>query len=261
MRKIIWLLILIILLILGFFIYQKYQKQKIWQAQPNTSWQWQLSGEIDTSFNVEMYDIDLFDTDMAIINNLQKRGIKVICYFSAGSYEDWRPDQDKFPKELLGKKMQDWDELWLDISNLKLLAPIMIARLNLAKDKGCDGVEPDNVDGYQNNTGFNLTSKEQLAYNKFLAKEAHKRGLSIGLKNDLDQIKELVEYFDWALNEQCFEYDECKKLLPFIKANKAVFGVEYELSPNQFCKKANKLDFDWLFKNYDLDSFRESCRN
>lgn len=42
----------------------------------------------------------------------------------------------------------------------------MQARLDLAVQKGCDGVEPDNVDGYQNNSGFPLTAQDQLAYNR-----------------------------------------------------------------------------------------------
>jgi hypothetical protein len=86
------------------------------------------------------------------------------------------------------------------------------------------------------------------------------RGLSIGLKNDLDQIPDLVDDFDWALNEQCFEYEECDTLLPFIAANKAVFGVEYEGNTASFCPEANAMNFDWLKKNLDLDAFRVACR-
>ena len=28
----------------------------------NTSWQWQLQGDINTSYDVKIYDIDLFDS-------------------------------------------------------------------------------------------------------------------------------------------------------------------------------------------------------
>ena len=155
---------------------------RVWQPQPGTSWQWQLSGTLDTSLDVDMYDIDLFDTPVATIKDLQSAGSVVICYFSAGSFEPWRPDADTFSERVKGKKMDGWDELWLDISNLEELGPIMIARLELAAEKGCDGVEPDNVDGYTNDTGVNLSAQDQLTYNKFLATEAHKLGLSIGLK-------------------------------------------------------------------------------
>ncbi len=232
-----------------------------WKPNPNTSWQWQLMGTINQNYDVDMYDLDLFDNSKEVINALKNKGIKVICYFSAGSYENWRIDKDDFPNEVQGKILEGWeDEKWLDISKIDLLAPIMKNRLDLAVEKGCDGVEPDNVDGYLNDNGFDLSYQNQLDYNKWLAEEAHKRGLTVGLKNDLEQIPELVDYFDFALNEQCFEYDECETLLPFIEQDKAVFGVEYELQPTEFCNKAIELNFDWLKMEYDLDGGRISCR-
>jgi len=233
----------------------------IWQPSPGVSWQWQLSGEIDTSFDVEMYDIDLFDTPQSTIELLHENGRIVICYFSAGSYENWRSDTGKFPSSVLGNTLDGWpDERWLDIRAISQLEPIMMARLDLAVSKGCDGVEPDNVDGYNNDSGFPLTSQDQLHYNIWLASAAHARNLSIGLKNDLDQIPDLVAYFDWALNEQCYQYDECELLRPFTFAGKAVFGVEYQGNSAQFCPYFNNLDFDWLVKELELGPTRTSCR-
>jgi hypothetical protein len=236
---------------------------EIWQPLPGTNWQWQLTGEIDTSFDVQMYDIDLFDAPQNVIDELHADGRIVICYFSAGSWEDWRPDADDFPTEVIGNPLDGWPgENWLDIRRLDVLGPLMANRLDLAVQKDCDGVEPDNVDGYtsDNGTGFPLTAAHQLVYNTWLADQAHTHGLSIGLKNDLDQIPNLLPYFDWALNEECFTYDECGLLMPFVQANKAVFGVEYELDSTQFCPQANNLDFDFLKKNWELDAWRESCR-
>lgn len=233
-----------------------------WQPAPGTSWQWQLAGgAIDTSFDVAMYDVDLFETPAETIAQLHNAGRVVICYFSAGSWEDWRPDAGDFPAAIIGAPLEGWPgENWLDIRSRDVLAPLMAARLDLAVQKGCDGVEPDNVDGYTNESGFDLAYQDQLDYNIWLSEQAHARGLSIGLKNDLNQIPALVEYFDWALNEECPFYDECDLLLPFVEAGKAVFGVEYELSSDEFCPQTNALDFDFLKKNWDLDAWRESCR-
>jgi len=198
-----------------------------YQPSLTTSWQWQLAGTINTSYLVDMYDVDLFDTPQNTIDTLHADGKKVICYFSGGSYENYRSDAIDFAPEVLGNTLDGWpDEKWLDISNEKI-APLMLARLDLAKEKGCDGVEPDNMDGYTNNTGFTLTASDQLAYNKFIANEAHKRGLSVGLKNDLNQIVALEPYFDFSVNEQCHEYSECNTLVPFINASKPVFNAEY----------------------------------
>ena len=233
----------------------------IWQPGPGTSWQWQLQGAIDTSFDVAMYDIDLFDSSGTLIGSLQGDGRIVICYFSAGSWEDWRADADDFPASVKGNPLDGWPgEKWLDVRDLAALGPIMIARMDLAVSKGCDGVEPNNVDGCSNNSGFPLNAQDQLDYNIWLAARAHERGLSIGLKNDLDQIVSLEPHFDWALNEQCFAYDECEMLLPFVQAGKAVFGVEYEGDPDEYCPASIGLNLDWLQKNMDLDAWRVSCR-
>jgi hypothetical protein len=232
----------------------------IWQPAPGTSWQWQLKETIDTSFDVVMYDIDLFDAPQATIDQLHEAGRVVICYFSAGSWENWRDDAPAFPQAVLGKALDGWpDEKWLDIRQIDQLSPVMTARLDLAVTKGCDGVEPDNVDGYANDSGFPLSGADQLAYNRWLAQQAHSRGLSIGLKNDLDQIPDLVGDFDWALNEQCFEFNECDTLLPFVQAGKAVFGVEYSGDPAVFCPPANAAGYSWLKKNLDLDAELFAC--
>lgn len=215
----------------------------VWQPVPGTTWQWQLTGKIDTSMDVEMYDIDLFDVPKDMIDRLHAQGRIVICYFSAGSWENWRPDAKKYPSSVQGRSNGWAGEKWLDIRKMEALDPVFQDRLDLAVQKGCDGVEPDNIDGYTNNTGFPLTYKDQLKFNKWLANEAHRRGLSIGLKNDLDQVDDLVDHFVWVLNEQCFDHNECELLLPFIRAGKAVFHVEYQKKAQSFCPKANAMGF------------------
>ena len=234
---------------------------EIWQPALNTSWQWQLSdAPIDQSFDVEMYDIDLFENDASVIAALHASGRRVICYLNAGGWEDWRPDAGQFSEGVIGKNLDGWPgEKWLDIRQMDLLAPILEARLDMCKEKGFDGVEPDNVDGYQNDTGFPLNYNDQLRFNLWLSAEAHERGLSIGLKNDLEQIPDLVEHFDWALNEECFAYDECELLMPFTEAGKAVFNVEYELETSEFCQRAHALSFNSMRKNWELDAWQAPC--
>ncbi len=237
------------------------KKAERYKPTPGTTWQWQLSGKLNTSYDVDLYDVDLFETTKEQIKKMHNDGRKVICYFNAGAYESYRDDSSQFPESVLGDVMEGWeDERWLDVSSYEKFASIMKKRLDLAFEKGCDGVEPDNVDGYQNNTGFNISYQDQLEYNKWLADEAHKRNLSVALKNDLEQVNDLVSHFDFAINEECFYYDECSLLLPFIKSDKAVLGVEYELDTKDFCNKANTLNFSWLKMEYDLDGGRVSCK-
>lgn len=233
----------------------------------SVTWQWQLKDKINTEYRVDLYDIDLFDSSESLIKDIQSSGGKVICYFSAGSFEDWRDDKDLFDKKEIGHMLDDWPgESWLDIrsSNVR---DIMMKRLDIAKKKGCDGVEPDNVDGYTNDPGFDLTGQDQIKFNLFLAEEAHKRNLSIGLKNDLDQIDVLQPYFDFAVNEQCFEYSECEVLMPFIANGKPVLNAEYKKKyrkkasiQKKLCAKSKRMGFSTLILPMDLDDkFRISC--
>jgi hypothetical protein len=226
----------------------------------NSAWQIQYTGDIETGLNVDVYNLDLFDTVPETIAGLHKRNIFVMCYFSGGSHEDWRPDAAEFPANVLGNGLDGWPgERWLDIRAVRALQPLMNGRLDLAVEKGCDGVDPDNMDGYTNDTGFPLDYEDQLTYNILMAESAHARNLSIGLKNDLEQIADLVTHFDWALNEQCFFYRECQLLEPFILAGKPVFNIEYELDPGVFCPQAVAMRFNSLHKNLELDEYRMAC--
>jgi hypothetical protein len=238
-----------------------------YQPAAGTTWQWQLNGSLNSSYDAAIYDVDLFDTSADQIAALQAQNRRVICYFSAGSYEAWRSDADQFSAADLGRELDGWpDERWLDIRSADV-ADVMTQRLDLAVQKGCDGVEPDNVDGFANDSGFDLSAADQLAYNRLLASEAHTRGLAIGLKNDLDQIVELVDDFDFAVNEQCFQYDECDLLAPFIEQDKAVLQAEYRqlyvddtAARENLCQDAQGRQFSTLILPLDLDdAFRFSC--
>jgi hypothetical protein len=232
----------------------------IWRPAPRTTWQWQLTTPVDLSVSAEMFDIDLFDNGPEVVAALHATGRRAVCYLSAGTFEPGRPDAAAFPAAVLGNPVSGWpDERWLDIRRLDVLRPIMERRLDLCRAKGFDGVEPDNVDGYGNSSGFPLTAADQLAYNRFLVAAAHARGLSIGLKNDLEQAAQLQPDFDWALNEECFEHGECQLLLPFVQAGKAVFTVEYGLDPGAFCPQANALGFMSMRKTLALDATRTTC--
>lgn len=234
-----------------------------WQPPPRFSWQWQLTGEFDASIAAEVYDLDLFESDARQIAALRAAGKHTICYLSAGSFEDWRPDAGQFPASVLGINYEGWPgERWLDIRRIDQLAGVLTARLDLCKHKGFDAVEPDNIDGYTNETGFALTPADQLAFNRWLAAEAHARGLSIGLKNDPDQAAELADDFDWALTEDCFVEGWCAEMLPFAQRGKPVLMAEYtdtgvELAA--LCAEASRLGYNAILKDRELDAAIEIC--
>ncbi|KAH8678872.1 glycoside hydrolase superfamily [Tricladium varicosporioides] len=239
----------------------------IWKPTAGMTWQIQLLGKVtDTSLPVNVYDIDLIENDASTIASIKATGKKVICYFSAGSYENWRPDQAQFTDADKGKAMEGWAGEWWLNTNSANVRKIMTARLDLAQTKGCDAVDPDNVDVYANDNGISISKANSVDYLKFLSTEAHARGMSVGLKNGGDMIADVLDIMDFQVNEQCVEFGECDKLMPFINSNKPVFHIEY---PNgvptvaadqkqKSCKpKAN--GFSSLLKNLNLDAPVEIC--
>lgn len=233
----------------------------------SATWQLQLQGTVNTGYDVEIYDIDLFDTPAQTIADLHAAGHRVLCYFSGGSYEAWRPDAAIFAAAVLGKELDGWPgERWLDV-RATALRDIMTSRLDLAAAKGCDGVDVDNMDGFANDSGFPLSANDQLDYNRFIANAAHQRHLAIALKNDLDQIPELVGYFDLSVNEECFDYDECDLLAPFVQQGKPVLQVEYKqtyandaTARADLCIQSRSRQFSTLVLPLALDDgFRFSC--
>lgn len=227
---------------------------------PDETWQYQLQGRIDTSVAAGIYDVDLFDTPAAVVDELHRAGRTVICYLNAGAVEEGRPDTADIPADVRGAELADWPgEYWLDIRRTDVLEPFLAARFDLCRDKGFDGVEPDNVDGYTHPTGFPLTADDQLAFNRMLARLAHERGLTVGLKNDLDQVAELAADFDFAVNESCAGYDECDVLEAFTAQGKPVLHVEYDLELDEFCEVTGPMGLRSIRKPLDLTAGFEAC--
>ena len=230
------------------------------KASGSLTWQIQFTGRLNLDVPARVFDVDGDGTTKAQVAALHRKGAKVVCYVSAGSYEDWRADAARFPAEVLGAALDGWPgERWLDVRRWDVLGPIMKARFQACRAKGFDAVDPDNVDGYANANGLGLTGSDQLAYNRRIANLAHSLGLAVGLKNDLDQIPALVPYFDFAVNEQCAYYRECRLLTPFVQAGKPVLEIEYEVPPATFCAESRRLGLNAIFKRLSLSEYRKAC--
>jgi hypothetical protein len=272
----------------------------------SSRWQYQLqgvtthasTGGINTSLCVvpksggacvrpNVYDIDLYEDASVSGNNdtvnvlavqaIHAQGGHAVCYVDAGTWENWRPDQQEFVDFnsscgncLLGNNNGFPGERWFNVNNDKgqrtFLLEKMAARVGLCVTGGYDGVEFDNVDGYQNSTGFSISANTQLLYNTGLANLAHAHGLSVAIKNDVGQVNDLEPYFDYAVNEQCFQYSECNFPAPGLKGfpplGKAVFNVEYKSRVwNANCGKADLWNFSSISKTVDLfDTPWIACR-
>ena len=243
----------------------------------------------------EVYDIDLyvdqrisgdgnFVVNTAAVDAIHARGRHAICYLSAGTIETFRPDYQQFVDFdaacggcLIGNPFSTRfpDEFWANLNDDRgqrsFMLQIVEARVLQCAAAGFDGIELDVVDAYAEGTavtGWNISAATQLAYNQALANMVHSHGLTVALKNDIGQREELMPYFDYAINEQCFQYDECDTnpapgYPAWIAAEKAVFTVEYRVGLGRFCAEANAAGYGSIKKspNYSLrDKAYRVCR-
>jgi hypothetical protein len=230
--------------------------------KPGASFSWMLGAQGSTPF-ADVIDLDLFDASASDVAALKARGAYLVCYINVGAFEDWRPDTDTFPANVIGKEYDGWaGERWLDIRQISAIGPVLKRRFRMCKDKGFDAIEPDNLDGYEARSGFPLTRADQIRFNQWIAAEARALGLGIGLKNVPDQLPELAASFDWALLEDCFDQGWCADYAGFRASGKAVFAVEYTDSGvnfGAFCGQMKTLGFTGLLKNRNLDEFEQRC--
>jgi hypothetical protein len=92
-----------------------------------------------------VWDVDAEDTTAETIAALHTLGKTVICYFSAGTYENWRPDAKQFPTADLGTTLDKWpNEKWIRLSSTGI-RNVMKSRISRAAAKGCDAIDPDNT--------------------------------------------------------------------------------------------------------------------
>lgn len=242
-------------------------KTSWWQPTAGVSFDWQLDDINSISnFSADVVDVDAFTTSVETVAALHAKGKKVIAYLSVGTIENDRDDASLIPTELIGKQYPEWPkEKWLDIRQIDKLKPWLNSRINMILKKGFDGIEPDNMDSYDNDPGFNIQLADTKKYADYLIGLAHSNGLSIGQKNVKELTADYASKFDWALTEDAFTQGWQDQLAGYIKLNKPVFAVEYtdKMSQSNFqttvCPSAKQLKYTAILKKRDLSQWVDRC--
>ncbi|KAJ3025738.1 UNVERIFIED_CONTAM: hypothetical protein HDU68_006759 [Siphonaria sp. JEL0065] len=254
-----------------------------WQPSPGLSWQWQLTGKLNTNIQADVYDVDVAGGDTTNVYAVKSvdPNRKVICYVNVGSLETdgSRSDQDQFQPSDLGSRYPGWpDEVFVDIRSSNVRR-IMQARFQVMQQAGCDAIEPDNMAlDYKGNGGFStaITEADQVDYINWFTGSIHELGLAIGAKNGGDLISkhpELYSVFDFAVVEECARNKDCGKYTPFVEAGKPVFAADYldagsdgGCSPIKGSVEAAKVvlndhGFEGILKNCKLDAKVIPCKS
>ncbi|KNC76280.1 hypothetical protein SARC_11210 [Sphaeroforma arctica JP610] len=222
------------------------------------------SGLNKISSDDEVVLVDPADISKEDMDELHAAGHYLLCYNNAGAWESWRADADEFPLELRARKLAGWDnEYWWNIiewddSELK---NAHIKRMKWMWEKGCDGLELDNLDCRSCVDGESKTDLRAKAVEnvRWLAQESNRQCMDASMKNSIDIFADVAEHFQMAVNEQCEEYNECSSYIDyFIDLGKPVFAVEYTKSWSEAdCSFANNNGISR--KYFDESSKYQDC--
>jgi hypothetical protein len=247
-----------------------------------------VDGAVAPHTNPKAYDIDGFDntgsdngneaqsldsSDSPVVAELHALGDHVICYIDVGTAESWRVDFSELKAALLGA-VKGWPgEYWISLAPRYrgIVERVMLKRFEMCRNNHFDAVEPDNMDSSEN--GTTNTRAEQIDYDEWVAQEVHRLGMSVAQKNYEDESSTLEPYFDFVIEEQCYQYADCRDLAPYYRNHKAVLEVEYQtdMSKSRFaraCKTginsqpgADMTGLDSVYLSVNLDgSVRIPCR-
>lgn len=248
----------------------KADEQSYYQPKIGDRFEWRLDSialnEVNR-YSCNIIDIDAFIATKELVDAFHAKGIKVIAYISVGTLENYRPDSLLLPKEVVGNIYPAWpDERFLDLRAIEKLKPFIRSRFDMIKAKGFDGIEPDNIDSYAEETVFKLTLEDTRLFCDYIIEEAHSRGLCIGQKNTEELVPLMYGKFDWALTEDAFHQHIQDRYAAYVSAGKPVFCAEYtdEMNTGDFntlvCAKARQLNYFAFLKHRDLTQWTYECQ-
>jgi hypothetical protein len=220
------------------------------------SLQYQITGALDTDVDADWFVVDLFATSAAQVATLHGAGRVVMAYVSAGSLEPWRDDVAALPEAAVGEPLASYpDEAWLDTRS-DAVRELLAGRLDRARAKGFDGVFASTLGAYQADSGFPLSRDDELDFLEFLLREAHARGLQIGLSGDFALALPLS--FDFTIAMGCVAQDTCAELAPWAERVPS-FDLELSGDPAAVCDEAASYGIAVTFKRASYDAFRSVC--
>ncbi|WP_344656012.1 endo alpha-1,4 polygalactosaminidase [Catenulispora subtropica] len=192
-------------------------------------WDYQIGGAYTPPPGVGIVSRDRSATPAA--------GLYNICYLNAFQAQPdatdwWKADHPELLlKTASGAPVidQNWNEQLLDVSTdakRTAIAKIVGEWIDGCAAKGFQAVEPDNLDSYSRSQGL-LTADQDVALATQLATLAHAKGLAIAQKNTAEFLPRARQIgFDFAVSEQCGDYDECGKYADAYAGR--VVDVEYD---------------------------------
>lgn len=234
-----------------------------WNPAPDAKFDLQFTTPMQLQRQVDFLVLDLADALPNEIQTVNDNGAAAVCYFNGGSVNTQDDDFELVEPLVIGRSLNtDPQERWLDIRQIDEIADLIRNRLDLCVDKGFQAALVGNLENFLFRSGFPIGQRQQLAFNQFIADEAHARGLGIGLWNSRSQITPLSNNYDFVLVSDCFSEGWCNETQPFVDMGKPAFIVEFaeaERNDVEFCRASQTFGAMGIIKRRILDGWLRLC--
>jgi hypothetical protein len=153
-----------------------------------------------------------------------------VIYFNAGAWENFRIYLQPYPKEVIGKNMNGWEgEKWLNISDGRVFSTLVkniedvVQKIKIAYPNWVPKIDLDNLDSYNQKTGFKIDKVDQIRYINEIVSWFHKRfDGGVCVRNCEEIIGEI--HPDAVLCEQGIQDNF---LLNYANCDYPIFDIEY----------------------------------
>lgn len=226
-------------------------------------WLARLDGAVNIDDDADFFYLDAEQQRPGDLAELHRQGRHYLCYLSAGSFEDFRADADRFPASAIGNPVAAFPgERWLDVRD-PTVRQLMAARIERLAALGCDGVPPSSLAVHAADTGFDLTLEDALDYSRWVADRLHAAGMSAGLIGPTSLTAELWRVFDFGLAIGCVGGTRCGEYEVFRQAQRPVLYVEVGATEDapELCSAAKSLGFDALVTDTGFSGACVVCRD
>jgi hypothetical protein len=233
------------------------------------------SGPYPTPGSARLWDTDLFqDSNTSsgrnlriptgaspVVQAIHSAGHYSICYVEVGAFQTGYPDNPGFAPADYGNRAKRYqlqgypNEWYFDIAGFKHyvagkpstltgaavdIANALAKRFGWCALEGQDAVEPDDLDGYTNESatgakggGWGLTKADAAGFERWIAYQTHADGLAVFQKNDPGNEAADVSLFDGVITEECNYYtDPCAgrggDWNGYLAQGKPVLNAEYK---------------------------------
>ena len=153
---------------------------------------------------------------------LHRHRRRVICYLDVGSWESYRPDAGELPA--LGDRPSLRRLPRRALARHQPLPPLRHAarsggsRCARARASTRSSPTTSPVGNRKTRPASRSPAPTSSASTAGSPVRSTRRGMAVALKNDGRQVQQLVDAFDFAIVEQCFQYHECGYYEPFVDA-------------------------------------------